>query len=382
MIPTTRRGFLKKSLGVGWTAATLLDQAVIRAMQANAQAPQWSASMFNIQKVADGVYFAVAKPQVFLNCNATIFERSKDLLVVDSHSKPSAVVALVGQIKREVTPKPVRYIVNSHFHWDHTQGSASYKLHSPNVDIIASEATRRLLDENGVKRAEESYAKMAESLAEYREKLAKATAAGEKAHWQRMIAESERYVAEMKNYRPDLPTVTFDKDLHLHDGKQDLVLSFRGRGHTAGDIVVYSPSRKAVATGDLCQPFGPYLADGYPSEWPATLRSLAQLDFEFLCGGHGPMLRGKKFPLGEADYVEELHAKVSQGRRDGWTLAQMQDRLTAAQFKTLAADGFGREMAQTLLHYMLQMPGVTLDSILDDTLRAHIEQTNIALSRG
>jgi hypothetical protein len=94
------------------------------------------------------------------------------------------------------------------------------------------------------------------------------------------------------------------------------------------------------------------------------------------------MLRGKKFPLGEADYVEELHAKVSQGRRDGWTLAQMQDRLTAAQFKTLAADGFGREMAQTLLHYMLQMPGVTLDSILDDTLRAHIEQTNIALSRG
>ena len=78
-------------------------------------------------KVAEGVYAALAKPQVLTNCNAAIFVNSQDVLVVDAHSKPSAAAALIAQIKKDITTKPVRYLVNSHFHWDHTQGNAAYK---------------------------------------------------------------------------------------------------------------------------------------------------------------------------------------------------------------------------------------------------------------
>src|SRR5215213_889543 len=136
---SSRRGFLRTTLGTCWTGAALLEQSVFRANQARAQAKPEMASLFDIQKVADGAYAAIAKRTAVLNCNAAIFENTDDLLVVDTHSKPSAVVSLIAQLQREVTRKPVKYIVNSHFHWDHSQGNSAYRKANPQVRIIASE---------------------------------------------------------------------------------------------------------------------------------------------------------------------------------------------------------------------------------------------------
>jgi glyoxylase-like metal-dependent hydrolase (beta-lactamase superfamily II) len=138
----SRRGFLKRTLGACWTGAALMEQAVFRANHARAQAVDGLPTLFDIEKVADGIYAAIARPETLLNCNAAIFENSADLLIVDTHSKPSAVTALVSQIRREITKKPVRYVVNSHFHWDHTQGTAAYRKIAPHADVVASEASR------------------------------------------------------------------------------------------------------------------------------------------------------------------------------------------------------------------------------------------------
>src|SRR4051812_49376919 len=132
----TRRGFLKGTLGACWSGAALLEQAVFRATQARAQAQETSAALFRIQQLAPGVYAAVAKPAAATNCNAVIFENLHDLLVVDTHSKPSAVVTLVAQLRKEVSTKPVGYVVNSHFHWDHTQGTPAYMKASPQPHVI------------------------------------------------------------------------------------------------------------------------------------------------------------------------------------------------------------------------------------------------------
>src|ERR1043166_1178433 len=143
---SNRRGFLRTTLGACWTGASLLEQSIFRATQARAQAsstPQ--PALFEIEKVADGGFAAIAKPVALTNSNAAIFENTDDLLIVDTHSKPAAVIALVSQIRREITLKPVRYIVNSHFHWDHTQGNHGYKRIAPSADIVASEPTRQLL---------------------------------------------------------------------------------------------------------------------------------------------------------------------------------------------------------------------------------------------
>ncbi len=136
--PTSRRDFLRVLMGGALAGASILELAWHRAAWASAAAPSSEPNLFDIQKVADGIYFARAHPQAMLNCNAAIFVRSKDVVVVDAHAKPSAAASLIGQMKREVTTKPVRYVINTHFHSDHTQGDPAYRLTGEKVDFIAS----------------------------------------------------------------------------------------------------------------------------------------------------------------------------------------------------------------------------------------------------
>src|SRR5215831_89187 len=95
--------------------------------------------LFEIKPVVDGVYTAIDKEQYKVNCNAAIVLLEDGVLVVDTHSKPSAARALIAQIKA-LTDKPVKYVVNTHFHWDHYQGNQAYPSSWPaGVEIISSE---------------------------------------------------------------------------------------------------------------------------------------------------------------------------------------------------------------------------------------------------
>jgi hypothetical protein len=78
--------------------------------------------LFDIKPMADGVYAAISKPAYKVNCNAAIIILSDSVLVVDTHSKPSAARALIDQIKK-LTPKPVKYLARrrgNHFVGSHT----------------------------------------------------------------------------------------------------------------------------------------------------------------------------------------------------------------------------------------------------------------------
>ena len=93
--------------------------------------------------------------------------------------------------------------------------------------------------------------------------------------------------------RVTLPTMTFDHRLVIHRGGREIHLLFLGRAHTAGDVVAYIPSERVVATGDLMHGLLPYMGDGFPDEWPATLRALEALEFDRVIPGHGSIQEGK-----------------------------------------------------------------------------------------
>ncbi len=121
---SSRRDFLRVLMGGALTGASVMELAWHRAAWARAAAASTADNkLFDLEKAADGVYFAKARAQAVINCNGAVFVRSKDVVVVDAHSKPSAAASLIAQIKREVTDKPVRYVVNTHFHWDHTRAT-------------------------------------------------------------------------------------------------------------------------------------------------------------------------------------------------------------------------------------------------------------------
>jgi cyclase len=378
---SSRRGFLKNTLGAAWTGAALLEQAVFRATAARAQATGGLPSLFHIEKVAEGVYAAIARPQALINCNAAIFEQEKDLLIVDTHSKPSAVVSLVSQLRREVTQKPVKYIVNSHFHWDHTQGSPTYRRFAPHADIVSSEITRKLISENGAQRLKESVETAQAALPGYKEKATQAKSPQEKSYYQQVALDTQSYINEMKNYRPELPNVTFETDLIIHDKAHDLHLAFRGRGHTAGDVVVYCPQKKVISTGDLMHGFAPYIGDGFPLLWPVTLQAVAMFPFEHLIGGHGAVQHTRERIYQMAGYIEELTELVGRGRRSGRTVEQLQQSITPASLVSLSRGDYGKFLGWSISKYALQPPGAEEEKILANAVSGNIAHIYSALDR-
>jgi cyclase len=343
---TSRRDFLRVLMGGALAGASILELAYHRAAWARAAAPGSDSNLFDIQQVANGIYFAQARPQAMLNCNAAIFVRSKDVVVVDTHSKPSAAASLIGQMKREVTPKPVRYVINTHFHWDHTQGSAAYCRTGEKVEFIASAATRDLMAKLSVDRMKASVGEVPKQIDGLRKRAAHSTSAAEKAFCADQVRQLEAYQAELKDYTPELPTITFDKSYVLQDPSYDLHIDFRGHAHTAGDVVVFCPQERAIATGDVIHGFLPFIADGFPRIWPGTIDAIGQADFRNIMPGHAALQTDRTVMTNLRNYIEELTGKVEQGKKAGWTVAEMQQRITVASLKSLHSNGYAGYLAR------------------------------------
>ena len=109
---------------------------------------------FDIKRVADGVHVAVAAPAYKVNSNTAIIESDDGVLIVDTHSKPSAARVIVERL-RDITPKPVRYVVNTHFHWDHWHGNEVYPAAYPHAEIVTNQLTREAMLRKGLKRIQD-----------------------------------------------------------------------------------------------------------------------------------------------------------------------------------------------------------------------------------
>ena len=160
----TRRQVLGQLMTAGLLSAASGSPlgSLVKAIADENQLPprgQAQATLFDFKKVADGIYGAIAKPTAMLNCNAAVIVNRDHVLVVDTHSKPSAAKALIRQIRDEITQLPVRYVVDSHLHGDHAMGNEAYpEVFGGNVEVISSvedarvDGEARLVTAKGVDR--------------------------------------------------------------------------------------------------------------------------------------------------------------------------------------------------------------------------------------
>jgi cyclase len=283
--------------------------------------------LFDIQPMAEGVYAAIAKPQFFVNCNAGIVVLEDGVLVVDTHSKPSAARALIEQIKT-LTDKPVKYVVDTHFHWDHYQGNQAYPNAWPGgVEIISSEATRESIQLRGIPRVKHEILWVPREIERLKASLTTATDATQKAQIGSNIQQAEEYLAELKSMQMTLPTLTFDRSLILHRPSRTVQILWLGKGHTDGDVVVYLPKEKVIFTGDLVQGFTPFMGDSYPYDWIRTLQKIEKLDFDYLLGGHGEVMRGKEHVRLLEDYFRDLMAQTAEAYAQGASREETRKRV-------------------------------------------------------
>jgi glyoxylase-like metal-dependent hydrolase (beta-lactamase superfamily II) len=180
-----------------------------------------------------------------------------------------------------------------------------------------------------------------------RERAAKSSSAEEKSFCESEISHIKAYLAEMKDYSLELPTITFEKTHVLQDTAFELHLQWHGRSHTSGDVFVFCPQRKAIATGDASHGWVPNIGDGYPRQWPGTIDEVAKSDFEHVLGGHGPMRHDRSIMMGQRNFIEELTQRVAEAKTAGQPLDEMQKRITAESLKSLQSNGYGEFLRRT-----------------------------------
>jgi glyoxylase-like metal-dependent hydrolase (beta-lactamase superfamily II) len=310
-----RRVVLVVALGVLMTVAALVGPS---SSPARAQAPgvagrppgaNYTGSAFTITKIADGVYQAIATANMIAGCNAAIIVNDSDVLVVDSHMTPAAAWALREELKT-ITDKPIRYVVNTHWHFDHAHGN---QIYGAGVEIIGTEFTRAQLA-SGASMKGRTYTSFTGAvpgqLEQVKKRLASATAA-ERPALESQLAALERHTAALASVKPVPPTITVDDTMVIHRGGREIRLLHLGRGHTGGDLVVFLPRERVVVTGDLMTNGTAYPGDSYPMDWIATLDRVKALQFDVVIPGHGEAFRDKA-------KIEHFQAYL----KDFWSQAQ------------------------------------------------------------
>jgi cyclase len=287
-----------------------------------------SADLFEFRRVADGVHVAVARPAYKVNSNAAIVEMGDGLLVVDSHSKPSAARVVVERL-RDLTPRPVRYVVNTHFHWDHWQGNEVYPAAYGHVEVITNDITREAMLKKSLKRIQDHVRAVPAEITGLRAQLTAATDAGQRAELASSLRQAEAYLEEIRGLQPALPTMAFENTMRIVRGDREVQLLFLGRAHTEGDVFVYLPKERLVVTGDAVIAWTPFMGDGYPEDWARTLDLLERLDFDLMLMGHGEPA-GREWLRVFRGYVGDLVEAVRRDAGAGATLDEIKRRVPEA----------------------------------------------------
>jgi cyclase len=282
--------------------------------------------VFDLKQVAQGVYAAIAKPAFRTNCNSAVVLLDDGVLVVDTQSKPSAAEALIAEIRR-LTDKPVKYVVITHFHGDHTQGAQAYVKAWPAVEIISSAATRDGVEQRGTARLKRDLVTVPQQIDKLKNDLQRATDLNEKAQIQKSLGQAEEYLAEAKQIQIPLATLIVDQSLNLYRKSGVVEVLSIGKAHTDGDLIVYLPSEKVLITGDLVHGAQPITKDGYFSDWVEAIDTAEKLDFDSVIGGHGDVVHGKAtFELWK-QYFNELVGEAAHSYAMGESLDAARKRI-------------------------------------------------------
>ena len=270
---------------------------------------------FKFNKVREGVYHAVGTGTLAVVGNSSFIVNDDDVIVVDDHVSPAAAWVLLEEIKA-VTNKPVTTVVNTHFHFDHAHGN---QIFESRVNIIGHEFTRQMLLNNsiGMPLYRNYVTAMPGQIDDLKKRLATESDATTQASLERQISVAENNLASQRELKPTPPNVTLKDRMTLYRGSREIQIRYLGRGHTAGDVVVFLPNEKLVLTGDFLTAGMSNLSDSFPDEWVASLDELKKLDFDTVLPGHGEAFTDKAKIGYWQDYLRDVWTEVGRMKRQG-----------------------------------------------------------------
>lgn len=311
---------------------------------------------FEIRKLAEGVYGVIRKdlPGLMVDANNLLIINDRDVIVVDSNGAPSITKEVLAALRR-LTDKPVRYVINTHYHDDHIRGNQVYRDAFPGVDFIGSAFSREYLPNQGaanrkgfLEGAPGFRDQMREQMAKNKSLTGADITEEERASYASDLRLIDLVLAEGAQAETVLPTITVEDRLTLYRGDRVIEIRRLGRGHTAGDLVVYLPKESIVATGDLVVWPVPLVGDpqSYVSDWPATLEALLALKPKILIPGHGPVMRDDAYVRQLIDLFTSIRQQVATAAARGDSLEQARKGIDLGELKKrFAGDSIVRRIS-------------------------------------
>jgi glyoxylase-like metal-dependent hydrolase (beta-lactamase superfamily II) len=307
-----------------------------------AQAEPFSHERFT---VAPGIYaFIESFGHAVVSGNSTVIVGDEGVVVVDTGQHPAVTRRIIAEI-RALTPKPVQYVVNTHWHNDHVAGNFLYAEAFPGVKFIAQRATADLMEsETRVFQETTCQGFIRVQSKALREMLASGMGSdgtpltdARRKRLEGVVEDADAASAECLEYRFRGADIAFDDRLTLRLGKREVQVMFLGRANTAGDAVVYVPDAKVLAVGDiLVHPF-PFAFQSYIGEWAAVLRRIDSMDAAAIVPGHGPVMRDRKYLTDVAELMEAIESQVRKAYEPGITLEDLRKKVDLAAFRARIA---------------------------------------------
>ncbi|HKK07802.1 MAG TPA: MBL fold metallo-hydrolase [Gemmatimonadota bacterium] len=304
--------------------------------------------VFEWEELAEGVYAAVVRerPAAYAFANSLVVVTGDGVLVVDTQQSPTAARALIAHLPA-LTSRPVRWVVNTHWHGDHVYGNQAYRDAYPGVTFIGHASTRADVLSKGKRRLEEDLERLPASIARLDEVLA-GGGSGEGSS----LTDRERtalayrralraaYLEDLRGLELVPPDLTFDREIDLHPGGREIRIVHVGPAHTRGDVVVLVPDAGVAAVGDVLDEGLPWIdEDSSPAGWLAALERIEALDdaVSVYVPSHGAVQRGSDLLEAYSTFFDRLVGAAREGRTAGGGEREVRARLGVSEIRRLLA---------------------------------------------
>jgi cyclase len=257
-----------------------------------------------VRQLAPGVFSRQGDKDARQPANTSWIEFREYVVVIDANTPWGGTAAL--QEIRKTTAKPIRYVFDTHYHWDHTQGNSV--MADAGVTVVCSQDCATELRTKG------------------------------RTEWDQMAGNAQY---SLSPYRMQQPSLVFGDTLAIDDGERRLELRRVGPAHTIGDAVAFLPNESILFTGDLCVNwrFGNNVGDRDADvpHWAQVLATMAQWKVKTVVPGHGAVGTVETLKA-QGAFLDDLWTQVAAGKRAGKTVEQLQREVDLSRHGDFAAD--------------------------------------------
>ena len=234
---------------------------------------------FEFEEIADNVWVGVRpdSPRFPVMGNTTFVISDEGVVVFDGGGVSAMADQIIDKV-RSLTTLPVTHVVISHWHGDHNFGVHRFAEEFPDVQFIAHRFTRDVMNSPRIAYIDKSKTMIERN----REMFETAVATGKRPDgstvtksdqkvYALILEDADLIHAEYQRIRVTPPNVIMDDELTIKSGDRVIELRHLGHANTAGDIVMWLPAERIVATGDIVVLPTPYAFNVPPRAWAETL---------------------------------------------------------------------------------------------------------------